>query len=258
MRAGILLSVREKATRLPGKVLMPLFDGNVTQFLLRRLKTSARADAVILATSTDPRDVVLCELAAGEGVPCFRGSPDDKLLRYRDATRAHGLDFVVVVDGDDPFISVTHIDRIITFAADATPPADIVVVDELPLGATGFGVRAAALERICTDRPESDTEVWGHLFRRDPSYRCVDLPEENPRWRRPEVRMTLDFQEDYTFFHTVVEGLKAAGLYPSFENVMDYIDRHPDVVAINRGVQEAYEAHLAASRLKASGQGSPT
>jgi len=41
--AGILLSAREKATRLPGKVLKPLGDGNVTQFLIRRLRQSRRA-----------------------------------------------------------------------------------------------------------------------------------------------------------------------------------------------------------------------
>ena len=47
MKTGLLLSVREKATRLPGKVLKPLGDGNVTEFLLRRLQSVGNAQAVI-------------------------------------------------------------------------------------------------------------------------------------------------------------------------------------------------------------------
>ena len=43
----------------------------------------------MIATSNDPRDAVLCAIAAGEGVGCFRGSADDKLRRYRDAARAY-------------------------------------------------------------------------------------------------------------------------------------------------------------------------
>lgn len=248
MRAGILLSARDKATRLPGKALLPLGGGTVTQFLLRRLAMAERACAVVLATSTDPRDAALRDLAAADGFAAFRGSPDDKLRRYRDAARAHRFDFVVVVDGDDPFVSVAHIDRIIAFAALSEPPADFVTFDRLPLGATGFGVGAAALERVCATRPEGDTEVWGHLFRDDPAFRCVDLVEDDPRLARPDLRLTLDFPEDYALFRAVVEGLAAEARHPSFEAVMDWLGRNPRVAALNRGVQASYEVHFAASR----------
>ena len=63
MRSGIVLSVREKATRLPGKVLKPLGDYSVTEFLLRRLKQTAEANQIVLATSNDVRDDVLIEIA---------------------------------------------------------------------------------------------------------------------------------------------------------------------------------------------------
>jgi len=245
MKTGIALSVRNKARRLPGKVLLPLGEGNVTEFLIRRLFGSQRADLVLVATSTDPRDTILDDIARAEGVPCFRGSPDDKLLRYRDAARAFDLDLIVVVDGDDPFVSVSHIDRIITAAIPPSP--DLVTFTGLPLGATGFGMTRFALEQVCTERPEADTEVWGALFREDGRFRCVDLREENPRYARPDVRMTLDFEEDYRFFRTVIDGLARHGVYPSFEAVMAFLNDHPEVAMINHSVQSAYEANLQAS-----------
>jgi spore coat polysaccharide biosynthesis protein SpsF len=254
MKAGILLSVREKATRLPGKVLMPLGGApSITAFLLRRLKTSAKAAQVILATSVDPRDDVLCRLAAEEGCAFFKGSEDDKMFRYRDAARAFGLDFVVIVDGDDPFISVDHIDRIIA-QAEVDSGVDLCRFDNLALGATGFGLRTSALERVCENRTEENTEVWGNLFIKNPAYTCLLLMEDDPVLARPEVRMTLDYDVDYRFFVTVADALAAAGREPSYGEIMTYLAAHPEVVAINAGAQEAYEAHLARSAQALPGQ----
>lgn len=247
MTAGILLSVREKATRLPGKVLKPLGDGNVTQFLIRRLRQSKRASRVVLATSIDPRDAALATLAEQEGIAATRGSKDDKLLRYRDACRAFSLEFAVIVDGDDPFVSVEHIDRLVDAYRDN--PADYMICEGLPLGATGFGIAAAALERVCDGRPEQDTEVWARLFLDDRRFLCRSLPESNPAYARPDIRMTLDYEEDYRFFVTVVEGLRAqgAGAQPTFAEIMAYLAAHPEAVAINQGAQEKYEQHLSRS-----------
>ncbi len=245
MKAGILLSVREKATRLPGKVLKPLGDGNVTEFLIRRLKQSRHADRIVLATSSDPRDAILVSIAKAESIDAFRGSPDDKLLRYRDACRTFGLDFVVIVDGDDPFVSVDAIDRLIEHQR--TEPADYIVVSNLPVGGTGFGLAASALERVCAGRPERDTEVWGRLFLDDPRFECRMIEETDPVLARPDVRMTLDYEDDYRFFTTVADGLRLQGQPATFGNIMMFLSDRPDVVAMNRDAQEAYEKHLRAS-----------
>lgn len=249
VNTGILLSVRAKATRLPGKVFKPLGSGtNVTQFLLRRLKTSRRSGSLIVATSQDPRDAVLCDVARAEGVKCFRGNAEDKLRRYRDAGLEHGLDFVVVVDGDDPFVSTTHIDRIFEFAEHNH--GDLVVFSNLPLGATGFGIRRSALERICDRHPECNTEVWGSMFRSDPSFVCIDLEENDPILARPDIRMTLDYPDDYAFFTAVVGERKADDV--TFEWVMKFLADRPDVISINRNLQTVYEDHLKKSQPKSS------
>lgn len=253
VKAGVLLSVREKATRLPGKVLKPLGDGNVTQFLLRRLSACRRADKIILATSWDPRDAVLSQIAEQEGIAAFKGNADDKLLRYRDACRAFNLDFAVVVDGDDPFVSTEHVDRLIE-RFDMSP-VDYVTFDNLPLGATGFGLSATALERVCSNRPEANTEIWGRLFLDDARFNCVTLQETDPTLARPDVRMTLDYEADYRFFVATVDGLKKLGSEPTFPAIMHYLSEHPEVVALNRDAQAAYELHFRASLEGAPGNG---
>lgn len=243
MKVGILLSVRAKATRFPGKVLKP-FAGSptVTEHLLRRLGGSQEAATVVLATSPDPRDDVLVKIATNCGALAFRGSADDKLMRYRDAADTHGLEFVVVVDGDDPFVSVEHIDRIIRYARENG--GEYIIFEGLPVGATGFGLSTKALHEVCSQRAEANTEIWARYFLDDPRFQCVSLTELNARYRRPDIRMTLDYAEDYAFFTAVSEGLSREGRDTGFSNVMDFLERHPQVADINRGVQEAYEWHL--------------
>jgi len=250
MKSGIFLSVREKATRFPGKVLKPLGGQTLTAFLIGRLKTTANADFVVLTTSTDPRDGVLCDIAEAEGVLSFRGSPDDKLLRYRDAARAFGLDYAVIVDGDDPFVSIEHIDRIIAHNMDHS--IDFTTCGDLPLGATGFGLSRGALELICDERPEQDTEVWGSLFLDDPRFTCATLHEPDEGYRRPDIRMTLDYPEDYEFFLMVSDALAAAGRPVDFSAIMTFLKENPGVVKINQGVQEKYERHLNQSATNSS------
>ena len=53
---------QRKTARLPGKVLLPLGDCNVTEHLLVKL-SSRNADEVVLSTSLDPRDDVLVKIA---------------------------------------------------------------------------------------------------------------------------------------------------------------------------------------------------
>lgn len=247
MSFGVLLSVREKASRFPGKVIKPLGDGNVTEFLIRRLKQSACANKIILATSTDYRDEVLTKIADSEGIQSFRGSPDDKLLRYRDACRLFNLEFIVVVDGDDPFVSVEHIDLLINEYRRS--PADYLVYSNLPLGATGFGLSAAALELVCLGRDEGDTEIWARYFTEDSRFICRDIKEINALYARPDIRMTLDYEEDYNFFVRIVEELKSESSSMSFKSIMTYLSLHPEVTDINRHAQKAYEEHLKISKI---------
>ena len=246
MRIGILLSVREKATRFPGKVLKPLGPFSITEHLLLRLLEVSNATEVILATSHDARDEALVQIAKDVGTKYFQGSADDKLVRYRDAAHTFSLDFLVIVDGDDPFCSVEHLESMIKFVEQDTP--DYIQYQGLPIGATGFGVCTKALERLCEKKNQHNTEVWQHLFYNDTDFRSVFLREERPLFNREDIRMTLDYPEDYEFFVRVANDLLEQGKSLKFANIMGFLEANPEVVGINRGLSEKYEEHLARSR----------
>ena len=102
MKIGTLLSIRDKSTRYPGKVTKTIHGKTVTEHLLSRLKIAAEPDVLLIATSTDSRDGIFDDIGRRENVSVFKGSLEDKLLRYRDAARQEQLGGVVIVDGDRP------------------------------------------------------------------------------------------------------------------------------------------------------------
>ena len=79
-----LVTVRTSSTRLPQKCLLPFGEGSVIEHVVRRARHFAiRA---IICTSTDPSDDVLEQIAAREGVECFRGSLLNKMRRWAGKT----------------------------------------------------------------------------------------------------------------------------------------------------------------------------
>lgn len=241
MTSAIFLSVRDKATRLPGKITAPICGRRAIEHLIDRLKCARRPDMVVMTTSVHPGDSGLVDIAAREGIRAFRGSEDDKLLRYLDAAREFGVEFCVVVDGDDLFADPTIIDRIVD--SYEASKADYIICDGLPIGVTGFGVRIAALQEVVDTKAESDTEVWGGYFANNPRFKCVFL-DPPPRWNHPEWRMTLDYPEDLAFFTAVIEALYEPGRVFGFDAIVDLLERRPDIAALNAGVRDKYEANL--------------
>src|SRR5580692_2049369 len=100
---AIFITVRTSSTRLPKKCLLPFGDARTIEFLIRRLKRSRLAEVIILCTTENPEDDILCRIAGQEGILFFRGSEKDKLARWNGAAQRYNVDFFVTADGDDLF-----------------------------------------------------------------------------------------------------------------------------------------------------------
>ncbi|MHA1482922.1 MAG: cytidylyltransferase domain-containing protein [Candidatus Heimdallarchaeaceae archaeon] len=244
MKTAIFLSIREKAIRLPKKVLLEIKGKTITEHLIDRLKTAKLPDEIVLCTSTHRDDNVLVDIAKEQEIQYFRGSEDDKLDRYLKAAEKFRIDFILVVDGDDIFCDPEHIDKIIEKFKDTD--ADFLMCKDLPEGITSFGVKYEALKKVCQIKQETDTEVWGGYFT-DTGLFKVEYLEVEEELRRPELRMTLDYQEDFEFFKTVFDKLYVLDKIFTLREIIQLIKKEPWIAEINKSVQEKYEEHLAKS-----------
>jgi spore coat polysaccharide biosynthesis protein SpsF len=243
VRIGILLSVREKATRLPSKVIKKIIDKNVTEHLVSRLKMAENVDDIIISTSTNKQDDIFENIALKSSVNIFRGSENDKLLRYLQTADKFNLDAVIIVDGDDLLCFPEYITRIAT-ALRENKTVDVIFTQGLPLGAAASGVKKAALEKVMELKDEDDTEVWGGYFTSGDNFK-VDYLQAEGIFRHPEIRMTLDYSEDLLFFETVFNELYSKNTQFSSYDIMDLlVNKKPEICDSNVNAQKKYEQHI--------------
>lgn len=238
MTTVIIVQARMTSTRLPGKVLLPLAGEPMLTRLVERLRRVQRADAIVIATTTNTTDDAIAELCAKLGVPCHRGSELDVLSRYADAARLHGADVVVRITSDCPLIDPALIDQVIAVYEEGD--SDCVSNMLPPTWPYGMAVEvfsAAALAQAHAEasQPAEREHVTPFLYAHPERYRLrnvaspVDLSQH--RW-------TVDTSEDYELVRRLFEALYPVRPHFTQNDILAVLDAHPDWIAINQHIRQ--------------------
>lgn len=230
---GFVVQARLGSTRLPDKILLP-FSGGRTIFdlLLEKLQSFAPQAACVVATSVAPANDALEAICRERGVACFRGSENDVLQRFIDAAHANGVDRIIRVCSDNPFLSRDAIARLLD--AVAGTDADYVSFDVggTPSIKTHYGfwteyVTLDALERVAglTDEPLYHEHVTNYIYAHPESFRIGWLDVPQTVLDHAGVRLTIDTREDFETAAALYDTLGAA----SPDQLFAYIDAHPAI-----------------------------
>ncbi len=236
MRVATFITARLKSTRLPRKVLKPILGEPMLVHMIRRLRLAKRPERIVLCTSTIAEDDPLEAVAREEGIEVFRGDPDDVLARLLAAAEAFDVDLVASCTADCPFVDPPHLDRLIDLMAERR--ADYVKIDGLPFGTFCYGLRRTALAEACALKATRETEVWGGYFTETERFRCETLAVAEARLRRPELRLTVDEAPDFEVVRRVIEALHRPGRVFGLDEIVAWLDAHPEVAALNAAVQQ--------------------
>lgn len=236
MKTAILITARLKSTRLPKKVLKDLAGRPMLAHLIDRLRLSQRAEQIILITSPVEQDDPLVAFAKSEGIDCFRGDPDDVLLRMTDAARHFEVDTVVSCTADNPFVDPVYIDRLVDFHWERGHAFSNS--QGLPWGCFAYALSTPALIQACEIKAERDTEVWGGYFTQTGLFHWGTLVVDDPAVCWPGLRLTVDTPEDFELVRRLFDELQRPGEIFSLEAIVALCRRRPDLVAINAGVDQ--------------------
>ena len=239
MRVGFLITARLKSTRLPMKLLREIKGKPVICHMLDRVKLAKEIDNIVICTSTVEQDQPLVDIAGDQNVGCFRGDPDDVVLRLSDAADEYRLDYIVNITADCPFVDPYYADRVVD--AFLRTDADLIRTFDLAHGAFSYGIRPQALKKVIEIKSSSGTEAWGRYFTDTDLFNVYDLPIENEFHRRPGLRMTLDYPEDLAFFEAVFVHLYKEGEVFSLDDILHLLDMHPEIIELNRHCGELYQ-----------------
>ncbi|MBB6632564.1 cytidylyltransferase domain-containing protein [Cohnella thailandensis] len=237
MKTLIIIQARMGSSRLPGKVLMPLGDTMVLDYVVSRCRQVKNILDVIVATSHLAQDDLIQQWCAEYGVMCYRGPEDDVLTRYVDTAKPYNPDYVMRVTGDCPFVDYELGDLFVE--AMRQQPSDAIVWNgELPRGLVVELVSYEALLRM--DKLGREPRHREHVtyYAKEYPEQFVTTPVEIPSTLRyPDLRITLDTEEDYALCRTVADAFDGNKLVSSAE-IVEYLNRNPEVAALNSHIEQ--------------------
>ncbi len=241
MKTAIFISVRNKSTRLPGKALLQIKGRTMIEHLIDRLKLAKLPNLIVLCTSTNSQDDSLAEIAEKNSIEYFRGSEDDVLYRYLKAGDKFNVDFAVIALGDATFVDPEYIDKTIEFFKETD--ADFIKIPELPIGTFTYGLKIEAVRKVCEMKDATDTEVWGGYFAHQ-GFDVRDLKVEEKELRHPEIRLVVDYPDDFELIKEIYKRLYQEDKIISLKEVTELLEAHPELLEINRKAQEMYEENI--------------
>jgi spore coat polysaccharide biosynthesis protein SpsF len=238
MKVGYLIIGRLKSTRLQKKILLPVEGRPFLEHMFDHIRLSKRTNVVVLCTSTNPEDDPLEMCAKNNGIECFRGDEDDVVKRLYDASVKYGLDYILTITADCPLVDPDYADKVVE--AYEKTNADLITAMDLPHGAFTHGMKPAALRKILEIKDTKDSEVWGRYFSDTGLFETYRMPIVNPKHKRPNIRMTLDYPQDYEFFKALFAALYQKGKVFTLDEIIDYLDAHPEIMEINKNCAQLY------------------
>jgi len=239
MKKAIFITVRTGSTRLPKKALLEINGLATIQHLIRRVKKSKNADLIVLCTTNLQEDRVLCDIAQKEGIEFFQGSVDDKLERWKGAAEKFNVEFFVTADGDDLFCEPELIDS--AFLQYKRNKSDFIKSDGLVAGAFTYGIKTSALQKVCEMKDTNDTEMMWVYFLDTGLFKCEDLESVDKIYKRPEIRATLDYKDDFMFFKSVIENISKQKEYFNLRDIISFLDKNSELIKINQYLESTFK-----------------
>ena len=205
---AVILQARIDSSRLPGKSLLPMGG---KPLILRVMEALNRvpADLRVLACPEDSAEAFR-PLADEANFTLFTGPKDDVLERYCLAVRQFGIRQVIRATGDNPFV-FTDAAAAITAEAHALG-ADYAGYSGLPYGAGVEAISAEALFRTKAEAvsPYDREHVCPYIYTH-PAQFSLHRPLAPLRWQNPDIRLTVDTQEDYEHAQALYAALDRLG-----------------------------------------------
>jgi len=234
----LIIQARMSSTRLPGKSMMPLADKPLVYRMVERLKKCKQVDEIVIATSDQPEDQVLVELAKELDVAYFKGNLIDVRDRYLEAAEKFQADFVIRIPADNPMPDWNEIDKLIEFHLEHNPSgfsSNLAQVNNSGyLDGIGAEIFSTKLLKESVSRSNSET-VKEHVHRNffdystqtpvDSSWCPIASPMAPAELRRPDIILDVNTMDDYTKIKRIYDHLYPQNPNFSTADVINFIDK---------------------------------
>ncbi len=238
-----IVQARSGSTRLPNKILLPFFkEQSILDLLIEKLKR-INDTGVIVATSINANCDPIQDVACNHAVKCFRGDENDVLQRFIDSAEKHGVNEIIRVCSDNPFLELDSIYKLISFVKESEENLDYVsyLIDGTPSIKTHYGfwteyVTLDALRRVSKYTSESlyHEHVTNYIYTHPEKFKIGWIKGPDIITKHRDIRLTIDTYDDFENAKSIYSELCINNPYPSIDDVVLYLDNHKQFYSMMR------------------------
>ena len=195
------------SSRLPGKVMMKVLDKPMLIYLVDNLKTIKSVDQIVIATTINKKDDILCDLLDDLNISYFRGDEEDVLGRVTKAAVEFRSDVVVQLTGDNPLIDPKIIEKGLSlffkYGCDCVSNA---FTDTFPSGMNVTIFKRKFLEYVESLARDSDYREHVPLFTKvnKKKFNVIEFFAEKENYG-PEISVTVDEKHEFEKIKKIID-----------------------------------------------------
>ncbi|MFA6308338.1 MAG: glycosyltransferase family protein [Clostridia bacterium] len=235
-----IIQARMGSTRLPGKILMDIQGHPMLWHIIERVKQAKLIDAIIVATSDNKIDDPLEKYLESIGVYFYRGSEDNVLERFYEASLLCGAETIVRLTGDNCLIDPNIIDSTILYFKDTKfryvsnikqPSAKCT----FPVGVACEVFTFELLDEAYHKAKESyeKEHVTPYMYYQQKSIGCysnhIDLSN---------YRFTVDTLEDYEYIKVIYRYFFKGEHDFYLNDIIRFLKEHPEIAELNTNAEQ--------------------
>lgn len=235
MKTVAIIQARMGSTRLPGKVLKPLWESRPTVLdcVYHAVQYAKNIDEVIVATSDLAADDAIRDHCYRRNMTVLRGSESDVLNRFMDVAFAADADIVLRLTADCPFLDPSVIEQVVRLRH--MTGADYCSNIDPPTWPDGLDVECftmRALEEAHQEatRPSDRDCVTRFISRNRSRFKAANLTCPMPGLEKE--RWVLDAQDDYEFCCELAK--RVTQWPPSYLDILAILDKEPQLRKLNQ------------------------
>jgi spore coat polysaccharide biosynthesis protein SpsF len=231
-----IVQARMSSTRLPGKIMKEILGKTVLELQLERMSLAKNLGQIVVAISENKADDMLEKYCQELGYEVFRGSENDLLSRHYHCALKYEASIVAKIPSDCPLIDPSVIDRVFHhFENQNCDYVSNLHPATYPDGNDCEVFRFEALERAYREAERQlEREHTTPYFWENPDiFSISNLTWESGLDYSMSHRFTIDYMEDFEFIKAVYEELYRLNTQFSLRDILDLIDRKPEIYQIN-------------------------
>lgn len=245
-----IIQARMGSSRFPKKTLELLAGQPMLGFLVDRLKKSRYLNNIVLATTINESDDVLCQWAGSSKLPFFRGSESDVLDRYFACAKLFKADIIVRITADDPlkdphvidYAIKTFLNQNVDYVSNTLEPTFPEGIDVEVFSFDALKI-ASNEAKIFSEREHVTPYIWKNIEK----FSVSNFKAES---NNSDIRLTVDYPSDLMMLNKIND-LKSNLKSMTYKEIIDFLKENPYINAINQGVirNEGYIKTLAEESL---------